>query len=443
MKGVSKFMKKVAIIDLGSNSVRMNIAKINSDGTTEVISQNKKMVRLSQGMGDDMNLKVTPMYRTIAALSEFNDIIEENGVTDITAIATAAVRKAANQAAFLKEVKDAIGIDIKVISGDMEAIYDYLGVMSKLDVSDCVIVDIGGGSTEIILVKNGEIVDKTSLPIGAVSISEKFLQENESKENIELATKFAESYINAVEFLNEAKGLPIIGLGGSNRTIAKIDMKEVDSEKMLHGHEVSIAKVFEIYNAIVNTSMEERKHIKGVGKERADIIVGGMLTIVSIINKITASSLIISDSGVRDGILFEKMVENFNRILNSCKAMDRGMVYETSASGFNSEPVSIPTSSFEIPKPDSDLGVNPSISETDEAEEMSAYDALFQTGYIPEPPVKAASESTTENIDEPVSEVGYSQKLVNNDNAVKEPEITPEEAAEKAAYEALFAPRFD
>lgn len=166
----------LAIIDLGSNSIRMDIVEIDEKtGSHRYIERCRDMARLSEGMNLDGNLQPEAIDRTIAALSEFKKIMKENNTDDVITVATAAVRKAGNSQEFIKQVEDETGIIVRVIKGEQEAEYDFLGVTSSLDIEDCVIVDTGGGSTEIILVNDGEPLARTSIPVGAVNMTEQFL----------------------------------------------------------------------------------------------------------------------------------------------------------------------------------------------------------------------------------------------------------------------------
>ena len=134
---------KLAIIDLGSNSVRMIIMKIFDNGSYKMLDQAKEMVRLSEGMSEDGMLQPVAVERTVEALKLFRKLIEYYCVPRTIAVATAGVRNAANGDEFVRRVKDETGFMFDVIPGEMEAYYDYLGVINTIDVDNCVIIDIG------------------------------------------------------------------------------------------------------------------------------------------------------------------------------------------------------------------------------------------------------------------------------------------------------------
>ncbi|MSE22435.1 exopolyphosphatase, partial [Lactobacillus parabuchneri] len=149
------------------NSVRMAINQISADGSYREIKRIKSDSRLSEGMGRGKILQPAAMERTIESLADFKQIYSQYQDKRVIGIATAAVRQAKNQAQFLQAVKSRIGISLKVLTGSQEAYYDYLGVINRLGIKNCLILDIGGASCELIRVSNGESANLTSIPIGA------------------------------------------------------------------------------------------------------------------------------------------------------------------------------------------------------------------------------------------------------------------------------------
>lgn len=219
-------MKNLAVIDLGSNSVRMTISRISDDGTYETVAQEKEYVRLSENMGVEKILQPEAIERTIGALKNFKTIYSKLDHLNIVAVATAAVRQATNQKQFLKRVKNDIGINLNVISGTREAYYDYVGVSETLPATNAVIIDTGGASAEIVLVQNGKVSNLISIPIGSVTLSSKFdLADDIAATEVFKAMIFVNKIFQSVWWLRNGLNLPIIGLGGSNRTLAKINRR--------------------------------------------------------------------------------------------------------------------------------------------------------------------------------------------------------------------------
>lgn len=303
-------MENFAVIDLGSNSVRMTISRIRNDGTYDTVAEEKQYVRLSENMGAEKILQPDAIERTIEALKGFKEIYSKLDHLTIRAVATAAVRQATNQKQFLKRVRSDIGIDLKVISGTREAYYDYVGVSETLPATNGVIIDTGGASTEIILVQNGKVSNLISIPIGSVTLSSKFdLADEVSATEVFKAMIFVNKIFQSVWWLRNGLNLPIIGLGGSNRTLAKINSRfnNLLDTNDIHGYQLRDDSINETFEKIISMNREERKKVPGINKERADIIVGGLIPVILLMNYLDSDRIMFSTSGLREGILFERL----------------------------------------------------------------------------------------------------------------------------------------
>ncbi|KMO61945.1 exopolyphosphatase, partial [Lacticaseibacillus rhamnosus] len=227
-----------AVIDLGSNSARMTIWSIEQE-VVKPVKRLKEMVRLSEDMGSSRILQPAAMARTLKALQGFKAELDKYDDIDLKAVATAAVREAKNQKDFLKRVKNEAGLTISVIPGTREAEYDFLGVINTLPIQNALIMDTGGASTELILVQNRKLQHLVSIPFGSVNLSERFLNPDviSAAEYFALST-FIQQTFNSVWWLRRAQNLPIIALGGSNRTLAKIERRKekLADFEAIHGY---------------------------------------------------------------------------------------------------------------------------------------------------------------------------------------------------------------
>lgn len=296
----------LAIIDLGSNSIRMDIVNINEEtGKYNYLERCRELVKLSEGMNMDGNLQPEPMKRAIDALREFNAIMREHKVNDVAAVATAAVRKAKNGDEFCSKVMDEAGISINVIKGEQEAEYDFMGVMSSLNIDDCIIVDTGGGSTEFILVGGNEPLARTSIPVGAVNMTEQFLYSGETDDALSGLSDYISSQLDKIHWLDDAKGLPIVGLGGSIYNLAIVSQNAPDADRnALHGTVISGSSVTQAFNELIKMTPDER-HDAGVELGRVDTIICGIMPTVELIDKIKSDKVIVSTAGLKEGILAE------------------------------------------------------------------------------------------------------------------------------------------
>ncbi len=307
LKKECDFLKeKIAIIDLGSNSARMHIIGVNEFGAYSIFEQAKEMVRLSEGLNEDAILKPIPIERTIKALNYFKRLIDVNNVKEVYALSTAAVRMAKNKDDFLMQVKESTGFEFRILSGEEEAYYDYLGVINSMDFKDAVIIDIGGGSSEIIWVENRKLKKAISLPIGSVILTEMFKNIKNKKKRIEKAEDYTRECFAAIHWLKEIKELPVIGLGGVIRTIGKVDRNQNDYPiENMHNYHMTIDEVNGIFTMIFNTNVRELGKIEGINRRRADLMTLGILPLKTLLETVSAKELRISGNGLREGYFYE------------------------------------------------------------------------------------------------------------------------------------------
>ena len=308
-------MINLVVIDLGSNSVRMKISQIDNYGSFSVVAYQKEYVRLSENMGNEKTLKKEPIERTIRALKDFKAQYSKLNNIKIRAVATAAVRQAANQQEFLNLVQKEVGLKLEVIAGNTEAYLDYLGVVNTLPVKNGIIMDTGGASTELIWVDKGKCAERISLPIGSVLLSQNFnLGDNIKASDLYQAMNLAGKTISSIRWLSQVHNLPLIALGGSNRTIAKIHRREmttnVDDLPDVHGMHVSTRYIFDLMARLISLDKEQRMQISGLAKNRADVIVGGLIPLSLVLRNLQIGEVVFSNHGLRDGLLYEYLADN-------------------------------------------------------------------------------------------------------------------------------------
>lgn len=291
--------KRIAVIDLGSNSVRMSINLLHDDGTWDVLVKKRSTVRLSEGMGVDNILKEEAMQRVISALGEFCVLAKLDSCRTIVAIATAAVRRAVNRDLFIERVFRETGIRFDIISGEDEAYYSYIAVCNSLNVKNGLIFDTGGGSTELILVKSGHFEKSVSLPLGAVTLTEMMKGKSQAE-----MYRYVCMMLGSVDWLDDAVGLDLYGVGGSAKTLATLHLKELKSVDELHGTSVPYHKVAAIYQKIYQTPVSLRQNIPGMEKSRADVILAGLTPMKALMDMLGSKKCVISSHGVKEGVFF-------------------------------------------------------------------------------------------------------------------------------------------
>ena len=282
---------KIAIIDLGSNSARMTIWKI-SGSKIEVVVNKRLYVRLSEGLSEDNLIKEEPFKRTLSALLEFSDIIKHEKCEIVKAVATETIRRAENSDEILKIIYAKTGIKIEILTGDEEARYDYLAAEDLAKGHTAFLMDVGGGSIEIIRADRGELQGHISLPLGAVVATDAKGRDIDS-----LMALFTDEF-SLLPFIEKKDGAVLIGLGGSIRSLFSY------AEKLYDGATMSRDEFFEVYDKIVTEDREILKQRPSFS-DRYDIINAG-ITPYAVLFKLTgADKITLCNRGVREGILIE------------------------------------------------------------------------------------------------------------------------------------------
>ena len=300
-------MEKIAVIDLGSNSARLVLANIMDGGYFEVFDEWKESVRLGQDMERDGFLKPARVSEAIRTLKMFRRLCDVNKVDRIIAVATAAVRKAKNQKSFLDEVQITCGIKFQVLSAEEEALKIYHGVINSLDVPKGVIVNIGGGTTQLIHYNRRNILNMEMLNFGALTISELFDDSSYSpQEQCDKMEEFFRMELARVEWLKDVEpDYQFVGVGGSFRNIGRIVRKISNYPlDMAHNFNISKESFLDIYETIRNLDVEKRKRIKGLSSARADIFGGAVAMVKAFFDCTEFNKMVISGAGLREGILF-------------------------------------------------------------------------------------------------------------------------------------------
>ncbi len=289
---VKNFINKLyGVIDVGSNSVRLMMWQ---NGKT--LYKKVNVTKLAEGLGKGSKLQVDAIDRTARAVSFFVNEARKEKTDEIFVFATAAVRQASNGEDFTNKVKALCNIDVDVISGELEAEIGLLGAVSK---GDGGIIDIGGASTEISVLTNGDRVFGKTLPFGCVKITEICGQ------NLLVADEFVRSKIVEYGLVPSSN---FYGIGGTATTIAAILLElEVYDPAKVHGYVVSKEQILSLRTMLYEKSIEERKKIKGLQPQRAEVIVSGVALLYAIMDTFNIEKITVSESDNLEGYVLKKM----------------------------------------------------------------------------------------------------------------------------------------
>ena len=287
-------------IDIGSNSIRLIIAEVENNKIKNIIYQEKATTRLATNINKTGILAEEPFKKSIDVLAGFRKALDKYNVTKIKTVATSAVREARNGEDFIKAAKNA-GIEISIISGKEEGMLEYLGVCSGFDAgSHPLILDVGGGSSEIIYMQENNELHTESHKIGVVKMADMFDFQSGSNEMIEKCRAYIKDFFKNVTIPDNIQSF--IATAGTVTTLAAIDMEmtEYDFNKV-NGYKITKEKVIEILNKVYSTPYSKRLEIKGMDKGREDLIIPGILIILEILNKTNINIITVSDFGLREG----------------------------------------------------------------------------------------------------------------------------------------------
>ena len=299
-------MQRIAIIDIGSNSARLVISHIYKNGAYNMVYNQKEALRLSQKVDRKNMLTEAAFASTIETMKSFAYMCKIYRVDKTIAVATAAIRNAYNGVDLVSRVMEETGIQLHIISGNTEAYISYLGVINTLDVKNGIIFDLGGGSTELILFQDRQIVESVSLPLGAVNTTGMFNTRNEMPPNVYSDLSFfITSHLDRYPWLKQ-QGLPLIGVGGTARTVAKMIQRDKKyPATKIHNYAMTAQTFRSFFNQLRETNLEQRKKISGLSNERSDIILAGCSIISCLFDVCGSKKIIVSGCGLREGLFFD------------------------------------------------------------------------------------------------------------------------------------------
>lgn len=301
--------QRIGIIDIGSNSIRLVIYEVRDSGAYRVLYEKKYTARLSQKVAPDGTIGYDDIISVLPLLRSYQEICANYKVNYIRAAATAAIRNAGNSTDIKKWIKDELGLEIELISGEDEGRLGFLGAVESLSISDGFTIDIGGGSTEITLFLKGQYIDSLSIPYGAVNSHSRY--GSPTIWNQEMTETFRSSihtYLQNYAWTKQNPNLPLIGLGGTVRSLAKIVQKKYDySLPVMHNYQMQPEDIRTLYDTLPYLPHEQRKKVPGLSKDRTDLIIPGLILLQTIFEWLCSTHYVVSGAGLRDGLFYELM----------------------------------------------------------------------------------------------------------------------------------------
>jgi len=303
----------IASLDLGTNSTRVLVARP-IDGKLDILDRRNTITRLGQGVGANGRLAPEAVQRTLDCLRGYHGILDRHGVERVRVAATSASRDAANRDEFFDAVEELIGTRPELLSGDEEGRLSFRGAIGELDpaTGPFLVVDIGGGSTELI-VGTDRVEGVMSVDIGCARLTEKFLLHDPPQpEELTACISLSEAYLDDVarEIPAVAEARTLVGLAGTITTVAAVEigLETYDRDRIHHFH-LSREAAEDVFRTLATESRADRIHNPGLEEARADVIVAGCCVLVAVFRHFGFDEMIVSEADILDGLALSLLDE--------------------------------------------------------------------------------------------------------------------------------------
>lgn len=300
---------RVAAIDVGSNSVRQVVADVSPTGAIHMVDELKATPRLGAGLDAAGALTAEAMRRAVEALARMVTLTGRLDVDRTVAVATSAVRDAANGDEFVAMVRDATGLELRILDGPEEARLAHLSARAHFDMEagPTAVIDVGGGSLELALSAGSAIDRLLSYPLGAIRLTERHLAQGTRRRDVDRLRRAVRTELRDPELWREWRGARLIGSGGTFTALAAVHLSRrgVSAARTVHGTRVSREELEHLLDYLQQLSPAERAAVPGLSPARAEIIVAGLAAVAEVMARLDSREVIVSDYGIREGLLLD------------------------------------------------------------------------------------------------------------------------------------------
>jgi exopolyphosphatase/guanosine-5'-triphosphate,3'-diphosphate pyrophosphatase len=302
---------RVAVVDIGSNSTRLLVADVTADGALTELERRTRVTRLGDRVDRTGRLADDAMQRVLATLAEYRELIDRHGAGPTVAVLTSAVRDAANGSDFTARVRDDYGLDARAIAGDEEARLTFLGATSERppgDATPTVVIDIGGGSTELVVGTGHEVGFHVSTQAGVVRHTERHIGHDppEPAELDALSADVRAIFERQVPADIRERTRAAIAVAGTATSLGAIDLDlECFDPNKVHGHLLSVGSCAGILERLADLPETERRKVRGLHPDRAPTIVAGVVMLIEALRAFGLDSTEVSDHDILRGAALE------------------------------------------------------------------------------------------------------------------------------------------
>lgn len=306
-------MKRIGVISIGANSIKLMLSEVEDSGYFKIIDELKGTVRLACDLMNSSTISEEKIESALSTLKSFKSLCTLSGASQIITVITEDISAAENKEILKDRIIKELNITPRILTYDEEIYYIYLGIINSMYSETSLMVDIGGTSTHLAVIKGEELLERATIPIGCVNLSNKFsLHDIITYDNAESANEFVENILKEIPWLKKYEFHNIIGLGGSIRNLCKVDRRKKHYPLDLsHNYSMNDYDISDIYNLMKCKNLKQRAKIDGLSSDRADVILGA----VTILNRITKytniEKITLCGRGLREGILNQYLNQNY------------------------------------------------------------------------------------------------------------------------------------
>jgi exopolyphosphatase / guanosine-5'-triphosphate,3'-diphosphate pyrophosphatase len=307
--GMIRPMERVAVADMGSNSWRLVVYGY-EPGTPwwSLVDEIREAVRVGAGLAEEGVLQPERIDRALHTAAVFASFCRASGIEQVEAVATSAIRDAANGRELLDAIQERTGLEPRVISGREEARYDWLAIANSTTIEDGFGLDIGGGSIQALRIEGRRLAEAESLPLGSVRVSEEFLPgEKAPGKAMKALRRKVEGELEGLGWWQG--GGRLVGVGGTIRNLAAAAMKRLDVPDIdVQGFEVERDALEELIELLAARPASKRGDVPGIKPDRGDVILGGALVLAAVLDAGGFDRIEPTEAGLREGVFFERLL---------------------------------------------------------------------------------------------------------------------------------------
>ncbi|WP_042471353.1 Ppx/GppA family phosphatase [Bacillus ndiopicus] len=302
---------RTAIIDIGSNTVRLVMYRFSKDEGLREFGNMKKVARLRTYILPTGEMSEEGIQLLQDLLQSFKQILEDYNVKDIKIAATAAVRQATNNKEIVQRMQDQLGMTLDILTEEEEAYYGFLAIVNSMATPSAITIDIGGGSTEITLFKDKKLLKTHSFPFGTVSLKQNYVKNTIiTEEEKKRLRSYLRQQFMSLPWIVDAN-LPIIGIGGSARNIGQVYQQKIGYPiSDVHHYEMTKQNIEALKLELGSMTFEQLKNLDGLSADRADIIVLALEAFAALMDVVKSKHFQLSKKGLREGLIINRVAGN-------------------------------------------------------------------------------------------------------------------------------------